>query len=222
MITDIEEYQADREAVKEYYANLLILQYRNKQKARKTIKLWVDLFLGDGLIFQLPDILDIDRATGACLDIIGKILGCSRIVQGITLNRSYFHFHKSPDTAPVGFSTVGNPQTGSMKSIANSNLSEYELDDDNYRLLLKIKAISNVLRCTEGDIDRALYSVFGNNAKLQNNKDMTIYYVIATDYEIAIEAAKKLGYFKAPCGVRLIDVYRVPLGTDVNSYVPEI
>lgn len=221
MITDLEQYQTDREAVKEYYANLLILQYRNKQKARKTIKLWVDMFLGDGLIFQLPDILDIDKATEACLDIIGKILGCPREVQGLTIDRSYFHFHKSPDTAPVGFSTIGSPQAGALKSIANSNLSKYSLDNDNYRLLLKIKAISNVLRCTEGDIDRALYSVFGNNAKLQNNKDLTIYYVIATDYAIAIEAAKKLGYFKAPCGVQLIDVYIVPLGTDVNSYVPE-
>lgn len=216
LITDLTQYQTDREAVKEYYANLLILQYRNKEKARKTIKLWVDLFLGDGLVFQLPDILDIDKVSGACLDIIGKILNCPRQVQGLTINRSYFQFHQDSDS--IGFSTVGNPRYGAMKSIANSNLSLYELDDENYRVLLKIKSISNVLRCTEGDIDRALYSVFGDNALLHNNKDLTIDYVIATDNTIAIAAARLLGYFKAPCGVQVTNVIAVPLTTDVNGF----
>lgn len=216
MITDIEEYQEDREAVKEYYANLLILQYRNKQKARDTIKLWVDLFLGDGLVFQLPDILDIDRATGACLDIIGKILDCPREIPGLIVDRSYFQFHK--DENSVGFSTIGNPRQGALKTIANSNLSLYELDPDNYRVLLKIKSIANVLRCAEGDIDRALKAVFGDNALLHNNKDMTIGYVIATDYPLAIEAAKLKGYFKAPCGVEVSYVIAVPTTTDVNGF----
>lgn len=216
MITDIEEYQEDREAVKEYYANLLILQYRNKEKARKTIKLWVDLFLGDGLVFQLPDILDIDRANVACLEIIGKILDCPREIPGLIVDRSYFQFHK--DENSVGFSTIGNPRQGALKTIANSNLSLYELDPDNYRVLLKIKAIANVLRGTMADIDNALKSVFGSKAIMRNNKNLTIDYIIATDYPLAIEAAILKGYFKAPMGVTAT-VHIVPSDTDVNTYI---
>ena len=38
--------------VKEYYADLLILQYRNKPKARNTVKMGVDIYTGDGVLFQ--------------------------------------------------------------------------------------------------------------------------------------------------------------------------
>lgn len=62
---------------------MLVLQYRNKPKARETIKIGADIYLGDGVIFQLQDILDIDTAEGPQLDIIGKILDCPRIVQGV-------------------------------------------------------------------------------------------------------------------------------------------
>ncbi len=209
LITDLTQYNIDREAVKEYYANLLILQYRNKPKARKTIKLWVDLFLGDGLVFQLPDILDIDKASGACLDIIGKILDCPRIVHGITIGRKYFQFHKVQD--PNGFSRVGYPQKAAFKTIVNSNLSKYALDDTNYRMLLKFKALANVLRGSIADMDEALYSVFGDNVILQDNKDLTISYIVKTDNILAVEAAKLLGYFKAPCGVSVDYVDVLPI-----------
>lgn len=68
------DYTQDIQDVKTYYADLLILQYRNKPKARETIKIGADIYLGDGVIFQLQDILDIDKAEGAQLDIIGKSL----------------------------------------------------------------------------------------------------------------------------------------------------
>lgn len=207
-IIDLTQYQADREAVKEYYANLLILQYRNKPKARATIKLWTDIFLADGMIFQLPDILDIDKAAGATLDIIGKILDCPRIVQGIVINRNFFQFHVNENSN--GFSTVGNPKYATMRSVQNSNLSEYSLEDKDYRVLLKFKALANVQRASMADMDEALYSVFGENVLLQNNKNLTIGYVIQTDNMISVIAARMLGYFRAPCGVKVDYVIAVP------------
>lgn len=78
MPEEITGYEQDVEAVKEYYASLLILQYRNKFKARETVKLGAELFLGDGLVFQLQDLLDIDKAVGQWLDLIGKIVGAPR------------------------------------------------------------------------------------------------------------------------------------------------
>lgn len=184
--------------VKEYYANLLILQYRNKPKARKTIKLGVDIYTGDGLLLQLTDCLNIDIAVGAQLDIIGKILGCPRDVPGINNQTKYFSFHVDEDS--LGFSTIGNPSNGVTKNRNNSVLAVYTLNDNEYRQLLRFKAFLNVWRGDMGSMDRALYSVFGNNINLKNNQDMSITYEIS-EMNTTIEAAQALGYFRAPIGV---------------------
>lgn len=184
--------------IKEYYADLLILQYRNKPKARETIKLGVDIYTGDGLLLQLADCLNIDIAVGAQLDIIGKILGCPRDVPGINNQTKYFSFHL--DENSLGFSTVGNPSNGVAKNRNNSILATYTLNDNEYRQLLKFKAFLNVWRGDMGSMDRALYSVFGDTINLKNNQDMSITYEIS-EMNTTIEAAQALGYFRAPIGV---------------------
>lgn len=224
-IVDLTEYQEQREAVKEYYTNLLILQYRNKQKARETIKVCADLFLCDGLIFQLQDLLDIDKAQGAQLDIIGKILDCPRIVQGIVVDRQFFQFHINENS--LGFSTIGSPTSAVMRSINNSNLSEYSLPDYDYRYLLKYKAAVNVMRGSIKDMDELLYNIFGTDAIIKNNKDLTMTYVLASDSMLAIKAAWKLGYFRAPLGVGINYVLAVanPLsifGFNTKNYISPV
>ena len=184
--------------VKEYYADLLILQYRNKPKARNTVKMGVDIYTGDGVLFQLPDILNIDVAVGAQLDLIGKILNCPRNVPGININTKYFSFHV--DENSLGFSTVGNPSNGVAKTRANSLLATYALQDVDYRQLLKFKAYVNRLEGTMARMDEALYNCFGDDINLKNNQDSTITYEIFNN-TLAIQAARALGYFRAPLGV---------------------
>lgn len=224
-VIDLTEYQEQREQVKEYYANLLILQYRNKQKARETIKTCADLFLCDGLVFQLQDLLDIDKAQGAQLDIIGKILDCPRTVQGIVVDRKFFQFHVNANS--LGFSTVDNPQEGvTMRSIKNSNLNEYSLPDYDYRYLLKYKAVVNVMRGSQKDMDELLYSVFGTDAIIRNNKNLSITYILASNSMLAIKAALKLGYFRAPLGVGVEFIVAVDnttsiFGFDTKNYISD-
>ena len=81
-------------SVENYYADLIIIQYRNKPKARATVKLGVDLYLADGLVFDLQNVLNIDVAEGAQLDLIGKILDCNRNIFGFNLDKKYFSFEK--------------------------------------------------------------------------------------------------------------------------------
>lgn len=78
-------YEQDVEEVKEYYASLLILQYRNKPKARATVQLGAELYLADGLVFQIQDLLDVDKAVGNWLNLIGKLVGAPRNVPDIGL-----------------------------------------------------------------------------------------------------------------------------------------
>lgn len=210
------DYTQDIQDVKTYYADLLILQYRNKPKARETIKIGADIYLGDGVIFQLQDILDIDKAEGAQLDIIGKILDCPRVVQGIYNDMIFSQFYDGPDS--VGFSTVGNPQGGNFRTIQNYNQSEYSLPDDDYRFLLKFKSAVNVMRGSERGIDDALWNVFQGDVLLKNNHNLTITYIVSAERTLAALAAKQLGYYRAPEGVGANYVLRVPSPSQIFGF----
>nr|DAD89799.1 MAG TPA: Protein of unknown function (DUF2612) [Myoviridae sp. ctsip2] len=210
------DYTQDIEDVKNYYADLLILQYRNKPKARETIKIGADIYLGDGVIFQLQDILDIDTAEGAQLDIIGKILDCPRVVQGVYNDMIFFQFYDGEDS--VGFSTVGNPQGGNFRTIQNYNQSEYSLPDDDYRFLLKFKSAVNVMRGSERGIDDALWNVFQGDVLLKNNHNLTITYIVSAERTLAALAAKQLGYYRAPEGVGANYVLRVPSPSQIFGF----
>lgn len=198
------DYSIDVEAVKNYYADLLILQYRNKLKARETIKLGAGIYLGDGLIFQLQDVLNIDKAEGKQLDIIGKILNCPRIIEGINPELSYFSFEKSNAR---GFSTKNKISDGAWKNQYNSLFSIYSLPDNYYRILLKFAAIKNRLRASMGEIDNLLFLIFGNNIYLENNKNLSITYYITDEIRVPGQAAQKLGYLAAPNGVAVTFEY---------------
>lgn len=200
----IKNYAQDTEEVKKYYADLLILQYRNKPKARETIKLGAEIYLGDGLVFQLQDILDIDSAIGKQLDIIGKILNCPRIVEGINPEIRYFSFHK---TNAKGFSTKNKLSNGAWKTQFNSLFSIYSLPDSEYRVLLKFAAIKNRLRASMAEIDDLLFSIFGNEINLTNNQNLSITYTINDSIFIPAQAAIKLGFLNAPAGVTVQYVY---------------
>lgn len=210
------DYTQDIQDVKTYYADLLILQYRNKPKARETIKIGADIYLGDGVIFQLQDILDIDTAEGPQLDIIGKILDCPRVVQSIYNDMIFFQFYDGPDS--VGFSTVGNPQGGNFRTIQNYNQSEYPLPDNDYRFLLKFKSAVNVMRGSERGIDEALWNVFQGDVLLKNNHNLTITYIVSAERTLAALAAKQLGYYRAPEGIGANYVLRVPSPSQIFGF----
>lgn len=190
-------YETEIENIKNYYADLLILQYRNKPKARDTIKLFVENCLCDGLVLQLNDCLNIDTAEGKQLDLIGQILGCNRNIYGFNPDTKYFSFEK---TNAYGFSDKNGVSEGYWKSYFNSTGSAYALSDGDYRSLLKFKAALNVMPSTMKGMDDVLYQIFGTNVKLQNNKDLSITYVINQQTNVT-KAAEMLGYFKAPLGV---------------------
>ena len=190
-------YETELANVENYYADLLILQYRNKPKARATIKQFVDICLGDGLVFELNDCLNIDTAVGKQLDLIGQILGCNRNIYGLTPNAKWFSFEK---TGAYGYSDKNALSEGYWKSYFNTSGSAYALSDSDYRQLLKFKAALNVMPGTMKGIDEALYQVFGDNVTIQNNQDLSITYVI-NQQTVVTQAAEILGYFKAPMGI---------------------
>lgn len=202
------DYSSDISDIKQYYADLLILQYRQKPHARAMIEMGVDLYLADGCALQLQDLLDIDNAEGEQLDNIGKILDCPRTVQGVYNNLKYFTFHV--DENSLGFSMIGSPSEGVFRTVRNYNQSTYSLPDVDYRWLLKFKSCVNVMRGSMQGIDEALYNVFEGDVLMKNNQDLTMTYIVSSERTLATLAAKNLNYYKAPEGVAANYVLRVP------------
>lgn len=64
--------------VLQYYANLLIIQYRGKPKARAHVIALVRIALMDLLPLAVQGAFDVDSAIGVQLDIIGKYAGVTR------------------------------------------------------------------------------------------------------------------------------------------------
>lgn len=211
----ITEYKQELEDVKNYYADLLILQYRNKPKTRETVKIGAEIYLADGLIFQLQDVLDIDRAKGFCLDLIGKILKASRKVQGLLIDRKYFSFERE---GALGFSTKYKTSDGMFKTYYNSTLSFYSLGDEDYRVLLKFKALANIQRASMAQMDENLWNAFAGDVLLQNNQDLTITYIVANKLNIPLLAALKKGYLRAPMGIGMGYILEVPYPTKIFGF----
>lgn len=61
-----------------YYANLLIIQYRQKPKAYATIQALADMAVMDQLPIDVQNAFNIETAVGDQLDILGKYIGATR------------------------------------------------------------------------------------------------------------------------------------------------
>lgn len=75
--------------IADYYVDRLILQYRDRPKARATVAIAVKQALGDYLAGSLVTCFDVDAAVGAQLDAIGLYVGVPRNI-GTALAQGYF------------------------------------------------------------------------------------------------------------------------------------
>jgi len=143
------------EDIKEYYKNLLIIQYHNKPKAAATVSEWVRCMCGDALMSELVSAFDIDTAKGAQLDMIGSFVGLGRNNQ----------------------------------------------NDEKYRVLLKLKILKNNIYPSMKNIDDALFNYFGSLIMMNNNKDMTITYILNNELGDVIQILINENLLPAPLGV---------------------
>lgn len=65
----------------DYYADLLILQYKTQPKARATISALTEKVIADGLLLDVINGFNLLTAEGKQLDILGKYIGLSRNVK---------------------------------------------------------------------------------------------------------------------------------------------
>lgn len=108
---------------------------------------------------DLLQLRDIDTATGAQLDIIGRIVGQDRELIAADLY-DFFGMQGALNAFPMG--DRNNPTIGGVFYSFGIDLGgNVELDDDTYRLFIRAKIFKNITASTPEQFVRAIKLIFG-------------------------------------------------------------
>jgi hypothetical protein len=160
------------------YKDLVIKQYYDRPKASAEIGLqattWRKTF---DWLNSFPMEFDLDHATGDRLDIIGRIVGVSRNVPQ-ALIKELFGFADNPNSK--GFSSKFSVlfDGGPFSSKFAPDFTDLQLDDNDYRLFIRVKIAKNVAHAYMVDgvnvtIQDAVIAAFGGRAYILDNYNMT-------------------------------------------------
>jgi hypothetical protein len=150
----------------DYYAGLLIIQYKNKTKAKATVKLMVNQSICDDLVQIEETCFDLDTAIGIQLEILGKIVGVERDIYGLDLGHTYFNFTRyigSP--ASDGFGRYADYPEEELFYRYN-NYAIYSLTDFELRSLIYLKIIFNNKYSSFKNLKESIYAKFSNDIDL--------------------------------------------------------
>ena len=162
------DYDKLKKQLIEYYQDLLIVQYHDKPKAKAMIKAEMEETLANLLEIQVRDAFDVDTAVGVQLDIIGKWVGVDRIFKGQMFdNKSWFSLTRyNEPTNPLqgGFSRFDNFDTleGGFLTYDFIVSTRNQINDTDFRMLIKLKIIRNNIKHSPKDIDEAMYKLFAD------------------------------------------------------------
>ncbi len=76
------------------------------------------------------------------------------------------------------------------------------LSDDDYRIIIKLKAISNTSTLSSKDLDKSLYDFFGNSIRMDSAGNMEMTYFVPVNKTPVILAAIQKEVLPRPMGVR--------------------
>ena len=203
------DYIALLEQMKEYYSNLLIIQYNGKIKASSTIKTMVNLLYVNMILLQIRDGFDWETALDAQLEIIGKWVGLDRFYNG-----QFFYFHPwfslinwdtEPDNLQGGFSTFQTFDEGGGGFLTYDDIqpTQNRLGTDAYRIMIGLKIIKNSLSATCKNIDNAIWSYFEGRVYTTWAPDELTYHYPA-DLSEVMQVANYKNVLPCPTGVRII------------------
>lgn len=157
--------------IQKEYEDLLIVQYSGKPKASATVSEIVRRFKNNSdAMAQFEEAFDLDSAVGAQLDIIGKIVGISRNIEGV-IPKTFFGFDDNVNAR--GFSLAP------FYTLDQQKYTDTQLSDSDYRFFIRIKIAKNHAKATMADdngsnLNEVILSMFDGYAYMVDNKDMTV------------------------------------------------
>lgn len=194
--------------LEDYYANLLIIQYHDRPKAKATIKLMANLLWANVILQQIRDAFNWQTAIGKQLDIIGEWVGTSRFYNG-----QLFDFHpwfalidwdEEPDNLQGGFSTFENfdELEGGFLDYEEILPTKNKMNDEAFRIMIGLKIIKNSISATCKNIDDAIWEYFkGQVYTLWQPDELTYYY--PSELTEVMQVAKDKNVLPCPTGVRI-------------------
>lgn len=200
---------ADVTDIIEYYSNLLIIQYNQKPKAKATIEAFVNELLASGILFDIRDAFNIETAVGVQLDILGKYVDLDRFYQGQTLE-GYFSFIEydevvSPPADRIGFTDYTDYETKDGDWLIYSDVlsEDLELNDEDFRFLIKLRIIQNHSNHSHKSIDDNIFAFFGSDVRADSAGNMLMYYFVPRNKSAIISVALQKEILPKPMGVGL-------------------
>lgn len=157
--------------IQKEYEDLLIVQYSGKPKASATVSEIVRRFKNNSdAMAQFEEAFDLDLAVGTQLDIIGKIVGISRNIEGV-IPKIFFGFDDNVNAR--GFSLAP------FYTLDQQKYTDTQLSDSDYRFFIRIKIAKNHAKATMADdngsnLNNIILSMFDGYAYMVDNKDMTV------------------------------------------------
>lgn len=199
---------SDIEKLIEYYINLLIIQYHNKPKARATIRVFIaELVALYSLTKEVEKSFDLNYAIGNQLDIVGKYFGVVRNFVGLQFGYDYFTMqYMGGDDEGVSFRTLQNEGLGKFRTLLGEKTYQYDLDDEQFRILIKLRDIALHNETLSYDyIPRLVEYLLSGQVYVVTHTDMSIDYYFKDENLLQIfETYDKL--LPAPAGVK-VNVY---------------
>lgn len=168
-----------------YYCSLLILQYRNKPKAKATIEMLVrtvfeEDITGDIFLKKLENAYDLDTSFLQQLNVLAKYIGYNDKINAI--DDKYFKFSDyEGETIEPGFSDYEDKDIEGYKLLDYSGYTYIEktLVDiagiEFYRTTLKFLSELKNQYLSLGNLDRLLYKYFGEKLKISTGTKKIIY-----------------------------------------------
>lgn len=185
------------------YADLLIWQYRAKPKAKATAQLFdnqIATSLQDAI--NLIDVLNIDKAVGVNLDLVGRHIGQSRVLQNYA-PIGFFGFKNGLGAMPFSRKGKGG---GRFYRYRDPIKQSVVLNDDDYRFLIKARIIRNYQTATLNNLIAALLFIFGAGCVVTDNYDMTVSIKIPEQYKTKFKefAVSELDILPRGTGVKYL------------------
>lgn len=92
------------------------------------------------------------------------------------------------------------------------------LSDDDYRIVLNFKAISNALDMSCSSIDNILYEFFGNNVICTTDNDLRIFYIVTDEYFNLSSILLQKKVLPKPIGVRIGGIIKNKIWFGFSTY----
>lgn len=211
------DYVKTLENLQEYFADLIIIQYKNAPQNRALIKKLVDLIFANNLALQIKDLtVDVEKSEGAQLDVVGKWVGLDRYYNGIDLwTHPYLALVNYENIAggvydeyQGGFSTYENFETHeggflTYEAWQDVRTSVNAMGDEYFRRLIKLKIIKNSINHTCKNIDDAIWKWSeGNVYTTWNVMEVTYHY--SSSYRNVMTLAAYKNILPRPTGCKTI------------------